>query len=685
LRRAPTDLERAEHLGEHVQLEAGLVEAREQGSDLGHRARALDLAEEILDACAVGCEGARQEQVLERLGGEPLEGVDDAGLDPVDAGPVHVAALAQPDQLAALAAQVRECADVGVDVLPLLRAQCREQCLDALLAGAQGQVGLGPQRLDLLELADGELRGLEDGGQARAQIVHRLVGEPVVVIRHPGRGGNRRLVGRPAGLLLLESSNQAEGVGDAADELGVSDRLEMRPGGRPACRNLFRGEGRLPDLHRVDAGRLAGPVAEDDHPAVREHRVPVAVDRALHLLADGVVGQEDVAAAPLLVEDEEHVLAVRGADATGELHALDVAVEVLAVPRGERVTARIDDAVVVRELDAGVCDRVDAMHAPGAPVEDEMAGTGLAVGPDAEQDVGSHTGEADLRVLERLVRVLDRLRVDPLSVLGVVLDLDREVSRDRLDEYLVEDRDVWMSPVDVVVAAGGRPLEVVGGGVLYVALAAVVDVRDAALTLDGEAEHLQVSHSVARRQRDQEPPVAALQPGQGRGLVVFEELVEVAAEVGVVQEGASGDWREVEIARPIFREAVQAEHVLDARLLAQPDEDVVAEEQLVADGYDVAGNAVVLGADPLAGHHAQLASAKELEPPPVELLRLVRECAPLLEEPGTHDLVGAVLEAIALAGGCLVGRLCSIHHRGSPPPRFRSESRSSLPSRTWRR
>ena len=77
-----------------------------------------------------------------------------------------------------------------------------------------------------------------------------------------------------------------------------------------------------------------------------------------------------------------------------------------------------------------------------ARVEDEVAVLLLAERLDAQQDEVPDLRPRDVGVVERLVRVVDRLAVDAPAVLGVVLDLDREVAADGLDEDGVEDVDV---------------------------------------------------------------------------------------------------------------------------------------------------------------------------------------------------------------------------------------------------
>ena len=94
--------------------------------------------------------------------------------------------------------------------------------------------------------------------------------------------------------------------------------------------------------------------------------------------------------------------------------------------------------MVLGKLTAALTNRIDAAHFLRATIEDEVARLGLAVGLDREKDQAADRGIPNLRVVQRLVRVVDGLGIDALASLGVVLDLDRKVAVDRLDEEFIQ-------------------------------------------------------------------------------------------------------------------------------------------------------------------------------------------------------------------------------------------------------
>src|SRR5690606_18319436 len=98
------------------------------------------------------------------------------------------------------------------------------------------------------------------------------------------------------------------------------------------------------------------------------------------------------------------------------------------------------------------------------------------VGEDLEQQQVAELGVLKLRVVQALSGLVDRFGVDALPGLRVVLDLDGQVAVSGLDEDLVQYIDVGKFAGDLVLAGGGTPLEVMGGGEDVVPFPAVVDV-----------------------------------------------------------------------------------------------------------------------------------------------------------------------------------------------------------------
>ena len=157
----------------------------------------------------------------------------------------------------------------------------------------------------------------------------------------------------------------AETIGDAANELGVTDFLEKRSRGRERLYVLVAHERRAPQLHVVHPFRLVGVGTEDDDGAVREETEPVTGEGIVHFLPDHVVREQNRAPGLALVERVQHILAVGRADAAQKLHPLDLAFKRFGVSALQIVAARENDAVVFGKLDTGLTDRIDAIDLLG--------------------------------------------------------------------------------------------------------------------------------------------------------------------------------------------------------------------------------------------------------------------------------------------------------------------------------
>jgi len=114
-------------------------------------------------------------------------------------------------------------------------------------------------------------------------------------------------------------------------------------------------------------------------------------------------------------------------------------------------------------------------------------------------------------------------------------------------------------------------------------------------------------------------PLAHGQLQQLGVLVVGVQLLEVLHKALDAEKALLEVHRHDLVALLAFVQAVQRKHVLDARLLLQAHEDVVAEQQVPAHLGEVAAQAIVLGAHTHAPDDFHLAAAKLLQPLFVEL------------------------------------------------------------------
>lgn len=281
----------------------------------------------------------------------------------------------------------------------------------------------------------------------------------------------------------------------------------------------------------MDAGRFLAFGGEDHHAPVLQARVAVAEQRILQLAVDQVVGEQHVPPLLGMVENVLHVLAVGRAYRALEAHAFHGLLEGAVLAVLQVVAAGEDDPVVLRQLDAGQADGVDALDLAGQAVEHQVAPLLLAIGQDLEQQQAAEAGELNLRVVQRLGLVHHLFAIDAQADLGVVLDLDGQVAANGLDEQGVEDVQVREAALHHHLAGSPLPFEVERCRQGDVALAAVVDVADlAAVAGDRPAEHADVGDPLADLEAGQQLAVADRQLQQAGVLVVGVKLVEVVDE-----------------------------------------------------------------------------------------------------------------------------------------------------------
>ncbi|MBV6413529.1 MAG: hypothetical protein OMOMHJEC_01347 [Xanthomonadales bacterium] len=637
-------LEARDQFGQAIQRFREAIELLADRRQRAGALRRIDGGGGLGQALAQAGEGGRIGEELERALADAVQFLDDARVLRIDRGDVDVRLLAQAGQFAALALQAADRLGEVLGCLPQQRGDTRQQ-LAHLLGG--GRHRLARRLLAALQF----LEGVERLAAAAPEQRHVCGDAADLLFRQPwmrvgaARGElQQALVGGLAVRVLGEPRELAQ-LGERTHHVRVAEAAEQATGLRLRTRVLVRGKGRAPQLHHVQA-RGVGPFRRhQQQPAVVEARVAGGQQGLADRAVDQVVGQQRVVAAGLVVEHVEHVLAARRAHRALQPVTAEVVpeiLEMLELAGLEVVAAGEHDAVVLGQFDAGIADLVDAHHLLQALVVDEVADHVLAVGPDRQHDQRAQIGIADLGVRERLVLVVDRLAVDAKPGLGVVLDLDREVATGGLDEHGVEDVHVRMAAEHMLLAPHRQPLEAVRRGQHVIALAAVVDVGQRPAALDRETEHALVA-GLAAGAEDQQQALAGDPQLVERGrLVVGVKLAEVGDETLLGEETACDRDRLHFRAIGAVDEAVQAEDVVDPGLLLQPERDLVAEQQQLADAHDVARHAVVLGARGQPRQQLRLDAPESGDAPGIQRLG-----------PGTQRLGGrgeALLEEVEGGG-----------------------------------
>lgn len=361
----------------------------------------------------------------------------------------------------------------------------------------------------------------------------------------------------------------------------------------------------------------------------------MAGDRSGDLLAYQVVGQQDATPLGPGVEDVQHVLAVGRTYRPLVLQVSGVRFEGLHGARGEAVAAGEDDALVLGQPPAGLADSVEADHGVRDGVEDQVAPGLLLVRADTQQDQRAHGRIRDVGVGERLERLVDRLAVDALVGIGVVLRLDGECPADRGNEEPAAEGDVRVPAQDVVLARRLRPLDVVRTGEHVVALAPGVQEARLAGRGEGPAQDADVLGLLTGLEDGQQLAVHTAQLQEPRALEVAVESAEFPYEARIVEQtGRRVLGKRVQVA------VVQGEDLGHGPLRTRGRGSAVAEEQHVPDGDDIAGHhRHALGAQALGSREGELRRPELGDPRCVQDLGPPGQLAGLRRQPVPQHLV----------------------------------------------
>ena len=588
--RGVVDLEVARDFDQHFQLGGAGGNLLSDLLGLGHRVQFADAAALGIDPLLVGQERIGPQQELDAPPGQPFRLLGDLGFEGLDQTHVDVPQVPQRDNLAAHLAQMRKRSHEVTNVLESLAADGLDD-LFRFSFDAPALFGRVPLDADhLVEFVDrGDCR-FADLAEHLGQVERFGLVDPEIRVEDVAGLFDQIDVEVGVGVFLLDQAEHLMALGHAADDVAVADFVQERIG--VGLRDVvFADVGGLPDLQGVMFLRLAVRLEANELAVLEEGRA-VADGRRRDALLDDVVFQQDVHAALPVVEDIEIVFAVGCIDPPLEEQPVQRVIERFVLAGLQVVAVGKDQPVLVGQQHAGGVNRVEPDGLPGLLVVDDVAELLLLVRPDLEQDDVADDCIVDLRVVERLVFVLDRFGEDAVTRVGAVFHLERQITADGFDEHTVLDGDVRMLARAVHVPGRAGPLEVVLRREADLVIAAVVDVREP-LVGDEPLERLNVGDVLANPEDHVQMRPAHEELGEDRVLVIAVDVAEVFFEPLI------GDQVQGQRVKTPVAEFVDGKHVGEIGLRLQTEVHVVAEQKPVAERHHVAGHAIVGRRDPL--------------------------------------------------------------------------------------
>ena len=463
---------------------------------------------------------------------------------------------------------------------------------------------------------------------------------PEVAVGDVAAGAGKFDVEAGERVVFGQQCEHAVALGHGADDFRIADLAQEGLRGLGLA-DVCRDERRAPDLHDVMFARLG--IAIKKHKLARgEEAEAVTRLRRGDALRDEIVAEQQIGSAFEMREDTQRVLAVCSRNAFFESHRRQSGVEAAHLAGLQHITVREQDAVVVRQQHAAFGDAVNAVRLPRALIEDEMTPRFFLIRQDFEHDEIADDGVVNLGVVERLVLVIDGFAEDAATAVGVVLDFDREIAANGLDEDAILNADVRMRAVDVPVPRGPFPLKLLRRGEDKLVIAAIAEVAQRAyVVIDEPFEGFDLRGPLSDLKAHVEMRADAVKLQEGGVLVVVVEVGEVLRELRLAEDAV---LVRVEAVIAVLV-VIHREDVLDFHRGPQPKVDVVAEEKTRRpDRGQIARHAVVVRRQSRRRQQRRLNATElgfairveELEPA-LELRAMLRESLP-------NDFVSAGFE-----------------------------------------
>lgn len=210
--------------------------------------------------------------------------------------------------------------------------------------------------------------------------------------------------------------------------------------------------------------------------------------------------------------------------------------KLLPIPRLEHVAIREDEPLIVRQGEARGTDSIEPLHLGPLATVDQIAEVSFLIGADFQKNQMVEDRVECFRIIERLIGVVDRFAIDSQSIFGVVLDLDRQVPPNALDEEFVFDGNMRTLTLTVAIARSASPLKRGLRCRLDLRFASAIDVVKL-FFVDGPLKGFEACDRLPGLEDHVQERTGFQETKEGRVLVVAKEFREVPLKLWIF-EGA---------------------------------------------------------------------------------------------------------------------------------------------------
>ena len=269
-------------------------------------------------------------------------------------------------------------------------------------------------------------------------------------------------------------------------------------------------------------------------------------------------------------------------------------IEPLELARLQVISAWENQALVAGQHHARLFDLVQSHRLLDLAVVNQVSCFFFLIRFHLQQNQIADDRIMDLGIVQRLIRMVDRFGVNTFAGIRVVFDLHGQIAANRFDKHDVIDRNVRVRTVAMLIASRSCPAKLVLSRFFDFVIAAIVDVFDFS-RCHAPFKRLDVVGGLSDLENHVQHWSAAIEPTERRAFIKAIQFVKVAAEFVVTDQ-----FKRVGV-ELVVGESISRKHISDVDVGFQAELNVVPEQKSVANGNQVARDAIVLSRNAFGG------------------------------------------------------------------------------------
>ena len=193
---------------------------------------------------------------------------------------------------------------------------------------------------------------------------------------------------------------------------------------------------------------------------IRKQRKSMAGNTLGNFLFNQPIGHQGIQAGHTIEKDVQIIFSVRRGHGPFQQHFAFFGLVTLQLAALEIVAIRKDQAMLFGQQDAGLSNRIHTVNGLQLFVKNKIPGDLLPVGRNFDQDQRALNSVLNLSIVQLLVTILHRFRVNAVPRGCIVLDLDREIAAHTFHKNPILNRYMRIVTMPNITRRGVDPLEI---------------------------------------------------------------------------------------------------------------------------------------------------------------------------------------------------------------------------------